>query len=143
MVLELETMRQPSKSQGIILITAVFIVFLISTLGIGYLAFVNNQVEMAGVGLKSAKAFYYAESGISAIILYLKEINNWEELAGALISGNFDEGEYKVEVVSGGAPSRITIKSTGNMSNFQRIIEVTLDKAVVPGKIIQQDWKEV
>lgn len=128
------------QNRGVILVTAIFLVLLIATLGIGYLSLVNNQLEMADVALKSAEAFYCAESGISEAILYLKGID-WVGLEGVLVSADSYEVEVDTETLP--AENIITIKSTGKMSNFQRIIEVTLDKTIVPGKIIQQNWKEV
>lgn len=130
---------------GAILITAIFIILLIATLGIGYLSLVNNQLEMANVAVKSGQAFYTAESGISEAILSLKGINNWSALSGILVSGGVGRGTYTVEVVSEKPPVQniITIKSTGKFADFQRIIQVTLDKETDPAKIIKKDWQEI
>lgn len=123
------------KDEGIILITSIFIVFLISALGIGYLSLVNNQLEMANVALTSAKAFYCAETGVSEAILHFK---NGQSPA---CTGALDNGTYAVEEISA-SPQFTTIKSTGKVSNFQRIIKVTLDKTDGE-KITQQDWEEI
>jgi hypothetical protein len=132
------------NKKGIVIVTAIFMVFLISTLGIGYLFLVNNQMEIVNVNIKSAQAFYCAESGIAECVLYLKGINDWSSLSGVLISGNFEKGSYSVEVdlISHPSKDEITIKSTGKMSNFQRIIQVTLDKTG-GSTIIKKDWKEI
>lgn len=137
-------MKITNHKKGIVLITSIFLVFLISTLGIGYLCLVNNQLESADIAVKSAKAFYCAESGISDIILYLKNQANWNTLTGVLVSGQLEGGSYKVEIDPNTPPGkdRIKVKSTGKISGFQRIIEVVLDKAVKPGEIVQTGWKE-
>ena len=127
------------RNKGIILITAIFLVLLISALGTGYLALVNNQLELSNVLLKSTEAFYCAETGIAEAVLDIKQ-NGWGSLAN--ITGNFNNGTYAVEVVSSTA-NTVTIKSTGKMSNFQRIIKVTLDRTLVPGQITQRDWQEL
>lgn len=132
-------------NKGAILITSIFIVLLIATLGIGYLSLVNNQLEMADVSVKSARAFYIAESGISEAVLFLKGISDWTNLAGILVSGKLEKGAYSVEPVPE-IPSTIntiTIKSTGKFSNFQRIIQVGLDRETDPARIIKKDWREI
>lgn len=136
-------MNLNNRDYGVVLITAIFLVLLIATLGIGLLLSVNTQLEMIGVSINSAKAFYCAESGISEAKLYLKSVINWSGLAGNLVSGSIPSGSYIVQVVPPADISVITVKSTGKTSGFQRIIHVTLDKQMVPGEIIQRDWKEI
>jgi hypothetical protein len=132
------------KCNGVVLLTAIFIVLLISTLGIGYLSLVNNQMEIVNVACKSVQSFYCAETGTSEAVLYLKNISNWQGLSGVLISGNFENGFYQVEIDLGSPPAKdvITVKSTGTMANFQRIIQVTLDKSNGID-IMKQAWKEI
>lgn len=115
-------MNEINKQNGIILITAIFVVLLIATLGIGYLALVNNQLETANITLKSAKAFYCAETDIAKRVLELKK-----------------EGDLE--------PQRI--ESTGSWDGFQRIIGVDLvpnrkeEAGVVTTAIVQENWKEI
>lgn len=125
------------QKKGIILLTSMFLVLLISVLGVGYLALVNNQLEMAGIALKSTKAFYCAETGVSEAMIRFRT-GVFTGFSGTTI----DNGEYNVEPVSE-ETDKITIKSTGRMSGFQRIVQVTLDKTIVPGRIIQQNWEEI
>lgn len=144
----LETMNPVNKKNGIILIVAIFIVFLISTLGIGYLAVVNSQMEAAASLVKSTKAFYWAESGIADAILVLKNKPDWSIYAMNEEIINFEESNgsgYRVKVAEGLVPpseNKIKVESTGKFSNFQRIIQVSLIRTA-DGIITQQDWKEV
>ena len=129
-------MNKIGKQNGIILITAIFIVLLIATLGIGYLALVNNQLELANITLKSAKAFYCAEVGIAkAVLKYdtLEEGENPPEDWG-------EKGRYQVVVTLVNGFEK-TIESTGSWDGFRRIISVKLDKP--EEEIIQQEWEEI
>jgi len=132
------------NKKGIVLITSIFLIFLISALGVGYLFLVNNQLEIADVAIKSMQAFYCAEAGISECVLYLKSIDDWSSLIGVLASGDFEKGSYHVvvDLISHPTKDEIIVKSTGKMSNFQRIIQVTLDKSDGV-TVIKKDWKEV
>lgn len=139
-------MNPADKNQGIILITAIFIVFLIATLGIGYLSVVNNQMEMAVSAVKSTKAFYLAETGIAEAILILKPKDAWNEYdtGDEVTSPEDSEGNgYWVNVAEPGGKDEITVESTGKFSNFHRIIRVTLDKITVPGQITKSYWEEI
>lgn len=121
------------KNSGVVLLTSIFLVLLISVLGIGYLALVNNQLEATASAIKSVKALYYAESGISAYIMSLRN---------ATPPKLPPEGAYALSVIPVIPPSaNITIESTGKVSGFRRIIQVTLDKSKSP--IEKSDWHEI
>lgn len=131
------------NQRGLILITSMFLVLLVSSLAIGYLSLVNNQLEMAGSAITSEKAFYCADTGVSEVIIYLKNIPDWSGLniGQTLVEGDFNNGHYTVTADKKGTVNTIVIKSVGTMSNFQRILRVGLLRD--QGRINQQDWVEI
>lgn len=136
------------QRKGIILITSIFLVLLISTIAIGYLALVNNQLEIANSALKSSQALYCAESGVAELIvqrsLYLIA-TRWQNASTAEITGIIGGGIYKSKITSR-SKTKVIIQSTGKMSNFQRIIQVTLYKDLedlLNLKITEQKWAEI
>ena len=137
-----------NNNQGILLLTATFLLLLIATLGAGYLTLVNNQLMSAATAQKSTTAFYYSESGIAEAIQTLKDnyalgVTDWSTLSSPLVTETvFFNGTFQVELISSTIDTA-TIKSTGTITDFQRIIEVTLDKSIVAGEITQQGWQEV
>lgn len=137
-----------NNNQGILLLTATFLLLLIATLGAGYLTLVNNQLMSATTAQKSTTAFYYSESGIAEAIQTLKDnyalgVTDWSTLSSPLVAETvFFNGTFQVELISSTIDTAI-IKSTGTITDFQRIIEVTLDKSIVAGEITQQGWQEV
>ena len=137
-----ETMTN-NQNQGIILFVVIFLILLITSLGIAYLTLVNNRLEIAQTNYKSAQCLYYAESGISAALTTLKQEADWSQVASLLVpETSFSGGSYKVETLQK-TNDTVTIKSTGKRADFQRIIEVTLNKILVPGRIVRQNWKEI
>ena len=137
-------MNIQKKRNGIVLITAIFLVFLIATLGIGYLALVNNQLELANITLKSAKAFYCAETGIAKAVLVCDDLVEGDTIPDEPA----DDDEFlvevkKVEVEDFEGTKTVTIKSTGTWSGFQRIISVDLVWDEETEIITQKDWKEI
>lgn len=142
--------RRPTGQRGVfcqpkayILLVLIFLILLISSLGISYLTLVNNRLEIAQTNYKSAQSLYYAESGVAAALTALKQEADWSQAAALLVpETSFAGGSYKVETLQK-ANDTVTIKSTGQRADFQRIIEVTLNKVLVPGKIVQQNWKEI
>lgn len=134
------------SQRGIILITSIFLVLLVSAIAVGFLALVNNQLETADSALKSTQALYYGETGVTEIIVQRRlnrRLTNWASVSTTPITGV--EGSsiiYKSQVVSRSS-SRVIILSSGYMSNFQRRIQVELYKDLLNNKITIQAWAEV
>lgn len=60
------------KSQeGIIIILSLVMLFVVSTLIIGFLSYVNKSIEVTNREINTTKAFYIAEAGISDMLKYL------------------------------------------------------------------------
>ncbi|ADL08869.1 PilX N-terminal domain-containing pilus assembly protein [Thermosediminibacter oceani] len=115
------------RQAGLVLITVVFVVSVLSLLGVAILEMMTAELKKAAYFKESAKAYYLAEAGIHKTLTALKkDPDHRPNGAESLGDGSF---EVSVEEIS---PGRLKVTSQGAAGRAKEKLTVTVE--VVAGK---------
>lgn len=105
------------SKRGIILVTILIILFVLSVLTIGLLSLVITNKSISDSIFNSTKALYIAEAGVASASRYKEDFSD---------SGKFDDGEYEftIELEADGLRH---ITSTGKIKGFQKTVALIID----------------
>lgn len=118
---------------GVILVTSVVVLFVVSVLTVSFLSLSNTNVRVVTSYLNIEKALYIAEAGISDSAKY---IDGGEDFS---FTKGFADGQYKVAGKLSSDGSWI-ITGTGIYKDLQRTIKVNAKEEEDKIKIIK--WQE-
>ena len=101
-------MNKRARNRGSVILLAVFTIALMSTLVIGMLQMVTEEIQLAQNHIYAAQAIAAAEAGLNDAFYELRTDSSWNTgFAGKAFGGSL----YSVTVA--GALPNITIESTG------------------------------
>ena len=105
-------MKKVPKYKGSVLLIAVFVIALLSTLVIGMLQINTEEIQIAQYQVNAAKAMLITEAGLNDAFAELRDNSGW---TAGFTNKAFSDGSYTV-AVTGSLPN-LTVNSTGIWNN--------------------------
>jgi hypothetical protein len=104
-------MKMRKKNKGVVFLIVIFAIALFTTITVGILAMITEELQLMQNQLYAAQATCTAEAGLNAAFAQIRQSSSWTT---GFNNTSFNGGSYTV-TVTGTFPNR-TITSTGTSS---------------------------
>lgn len=131
-----------NKNKGFVLITALFVMLLLLSLGIFAVGFTLTELRISSSQSSSIKTYYLAESGVAEAIWKIKNDPTWKtnfeenpnwNLTYTRNSALYPNGSYTINIINSDlAKGEITVTAYLNMGTYtsRRVIQTSIYKAI-------------
>ena len=136
------TVNRKLKNNGFALITSLFVMLLLLSLGIYAAGFTLTELKISSSQSASIKTYYLAESGVAEAIWKIKNDPTWKanfednpswNLTYTRNSALYSNGSYTIKIVNSDlAKGEITVTAYLNMGTYtaKRVIQTSIYKAI-------------
>jgi hypothetical protein len=125
--------KHDKDKKGLAFAIVLSMLALLTTAGVSYINLVNNELTLSRRHSDGVSAFYVAEAGAEAMIVYLQDIggdpNFWGNPPSINFVGAVGSGSYNVSADTQSDPTvDITVTSAGTINGVTKTVEITFDK---------------
>ncbi|MBN1457202.1 MAG: hypothetical protein JW912_05060 [Sedimentisphaerales bacterium] len=115
-------MRKMQRQKGSVMLIAIFVIALMTTLVVGIAQMNTEQIQIIQNQIYATDALCIAEAGLNDAFSEIRDDNGWDS---GFSSKSYSGGRYNVEV--DGSPPYVTVTSTGmNANGFVAEVEADI-----------------